>query len=380
MEPARFARRPSLARLFAYFAGAVLVWRSTLFGFAYVARLTIPERGINNNKDFVAFPDNLLLDSFARWDAVWYWRIARGGYAIDGVQNNVAFLPGFPLLARVGAVFTDNLWSAGLWVSNLSLLAAVFFVYGIARRYFDESDARRSALLVLVFPTSLFFSAFYSEGLFLLTVASTLYFYERDQLLAASLCGCAAAFTRSTGVLLFPALLLGVLHRGDYHLRKLSPRALYLLLIPAGTGLVAYMQYRAVGDPLAFVHAQTAWGRSSTWPLSTLTREALAIGRQPDGVQAAFDCAAAFGMFAVVAGSLHTLDLAHSVFAALSVLVPLSSGSVLSMERFAACVVPMYLVLTRATRSPDLERYVIYLATLGLALRTILYANWFFAG
>lgn len=379
MELVHYGSRSSRARVFAYLAGAVLLWRATLFGFTYVARLAIPERTHNPHKDFVAFPDSLLLDSFARWDASWYSRIAISGYATGGPQDNVAFFPGFPYLARAASKLTGNVWTGGLLVSNLSLLAAIFFVYGLARRYFNEHDARRSALLVLVFPTSVFFSAFYSEGLFLLTVAATLYFYERDELLLAGLCGCAAAFTRSTGVLLFPALLLGVLHRSHYRLRNLSPRMLYLLLIPAGLGLVSYLQYRAVGDPLAFVRAQAAWGRSSMWPLSALTREAANIGGS-DGLQVAFDCAAALGLFAVVAASLHTLDIAHSVFAALSVLVPLSSGMVLSMERFAACVVPMYLVLTRATRAPLAERYVFYVATLGLALRTIMFANWYFAG
>ena len=354
--------------------------RAALFAMVYVARLTIPERTNNWNKDYVAFPDNLLFDSFVRWDAGWYWRIATQGYYIHGRQSDVAFFPGFPYLTRAFSMLTGDVWSAGLWVSNLALLASICFVYGVARHYLNERDARRSALWVLMFPTSLFFSAFYSEALFLLTVAATFYFYEREQLLFAGLCGCAAAFTRSTGVLLFPALALGVLHRADYKLRNVSPKVLFLLLIPAGIGLVAYLQYREVGDPLAFVKVQAAWGRSSMSPFATLMHQVQDIGKSPDGVQVAFDCIAVLGLFAVVAASLHTLDLAHSAFAALSVLVPLSSGLVLSMERFAACVVPLYLVLGRATRAPLVERYAIYVATLSLALHTILYANWFFAG
>jgi hypothetical protein len=375
MITAALGRSPRL-RLVLQFLGALMLWRGALFFLIYVTRIMIPERVGNWNKNWAAFPEKPFVDSFARWDSIYYFRIATQGYT--GPEADLAFFPGFPLLVRGVAKLTGNPWIAGLVVSNLSLLAALFFVYGIALRYFDERDARRAVLWVLMFPTSLFFSMFYSESVFLLTVAATFYFYEREQLIWAALCGILAAFTRPTGILLCPALILGALHRGEY--RYLSPRMLFLLLIPSGIALVAYLQYRAIGDPLAFINAQALWGRSSMSPLRALALQVHTIAAHRDGVQAAFDCLAVVGLFSVVALSLHTLDLAHSVFAALSVLVPLSSGRVLSMERFAACVVPLYLVLTRVTMSPNVERYAIYLASLSLALHTILFASWFFAG
>jgi hypothetical protein len=373
--PVRVEKRV-LVQLLALF----LLWRGALLALVWFARVTIPERRHNPHKDFSALPDSRLLDSFVRWDASWYFRIADHGYALTGGQSNVAFFPGFPYATRAMSLLTGDLWIAGLVVSNLSLLAALYFVFGLTRHYLGERESLRASTWVLMLPTSFFLSAYYSEGLFLLTVAASLYFYERDQLLLAGIAGFAAAFTRSTGVLLFPALVLGLLHREGYRLRALSPRAAFLLLIPLGIAAVAYIQHEAVGDALAFVKAQTAWGRESMFPLATIVHEAHGAGIGVQGVQRLFDSLAVLALFVALAASFHVLDLAHSVFIALMVLVPLSSGKVLSMERFAACVVPIYPLIAGATRQPEVERYAIYTATLLLTLHAILFANWYFAG
>jgi hypothetical protein len=92
------------------------------------------------------------------------------------------------------------------------------------------------------------------------------------------------------------------------------------------------------------------------------------------------DLAATLGLFAVVAASLRRLDLAHSVYALLAVLVPLASGRVLSMMRFAACVVPIYLVLAMAAKRRWVDRFLIYAMALFLALTAFLFSHWHWAG
>lgn len=357
---------------------AFLLWRGALFAVDFAAIHSLPERSPNPNKDYVAFAQSRFWNTFARWDSGWYDRISRRGYYYEGGQSNVAFFPAYPYLARWLGRLTGSHFSAGLLLSNLSLLVALFFVYGIARRYLEDDGARRAVLFVLAFPSAFFFSAFYAESLFLMTVAGALFFYEKDRLLPAALFGMGAALTRSSGVILFPALLLGAMHRRGWRPRAFSPRLLFLLLIPAGLGVLMIVQWHQVGDPLAWLKAQAGWGRSSTFPLWTLFQEARNV-RLENGLDV-LDVASAAGLFVAVGVALRRLDLAHTIFLLGSVLMPLASGRALSMTRFAACVVPLFVVLALVSSRRGVERFLFFAMTLLLAWQAILFANWYWSG
>lgn len=368
---------PARFRLPLYLIGSALLWRGALFAVIFATRVVIPERAFR--KDVVAFPESRFWDSFARWDSIWYWKVATKGYYLEQGQSDIAFFPGFPFLTRALAHLTGDVWSAGLIIVNLSLLGSLFFLYGIARHYFDDADARRAPLWVLMFPASIFLSSFYTEAPFLLAVSAAFYFYERDQLLLAGVCGCLAALTRLTGILLLPAFLFGLLHRNHYRFRDVFPKGLALLLIPVGLLGVMYINHEVAGDPLAFVKAQAAWNRHAMFPLVTMVEDVQRFATN-QGVQFTFDYVAVMVLFAVVAASLHKLDLAHSIFALGSVLVPLCSGRVTAIERYATSVVAVYLMLTYATRNPQVERFVIYLSSIFLALHAVFFSSWYFAG
>ena len=120
-----------------------------------------------------------------------------------------------------------------------------------------------------IFPTAIFFSAVYSESLFLfLTVASFYYVRERRWLMAGVF-GFFAALTRSEGVLLaVPMFIEWVIaaHEGGreffrYWVDDVVKPLIGMALVPLG--LAAYMAYWWVinGDPLRFSHVQSHWGR-----------------------------------------------------------------------------------------------------------------------
>ena len=364
---------------------AFLLWRGALFLLDFATVYSLPERSPNGNKDYAAFLDSRFWDSFARWDSGWYNRIVARGYYFEGGQSNVAFFPAYPYLSRWLGAVVGSPWAAGLILSNLTLLGGLFFLYGIARRYLDEAGSRRAVLFALAFPSSFFFSAFYTESLFFFTVAGSFYFYERDRLLPAGLFGAFAALTRSTGILLLPALLLGALHRRGWRPRNLTPRLLWLLWIPAGLATFMLILWVQVGDPLAFMKAQAGWGRNAAFPLTAIVNEAKAVDwtfPRPDYSQIflVFDLVATLGLCAVLGASLRRLDLGHAVFALLSVAFPLASGRVLSMTRFAACMLPMYLILAMVSKRRGVEQFLLYAMALFLALHTISFSNWYWAG
>jgi len=352
--------------------------RAALLAVVLFARAWIPERAPNANEDFVAFPEHPIWDSLCRWDSGWYDRVARLGYFRTEGQSDVAFFPAFPYLSRwLGPVFGGH-WAAGLVISNLSLLAGLCFLHALAERRVGADGARRAVWMVLVYPATLFYSAYYSEGLFLLAACGAFYFYEEGRYLPAGLFGCLAAITRGAGFLLFPALLVGAASRGGWRLRALSPRVAWLGLVALGLGVVMVMLAAEVGDPLAFVRVQESWGRASSFSVSTLLREAARL--DPRELMDWLDVAASAGLFVVGVASYRRLDVGHAVFALACVVLPLCSGQVRSMERYAASVPAMFLVLAMATRRPVVER-VVFLALGGLMVaQTALFVRWYWAG
>jgi hypothetical protein len=360
-----------------FVAFAWLVGRGALLLVVALSRRFVPERTPNENLDFVAFPAHPLWDSFCRWDSGYYDRIARLGYfRHPGAPSEAVFFPAFPYLTRALAPLFGGHFPAGLVINNLALLGALFFLYAVAESRLGESAARRAVILVLVHPATIFFSAYYTEGLFLFAVAGSFYFFERERLLPAALLGALAAATRGVGVVLLPALLIGSFAR-ERMARPPIPRFAWLALIPLG--LVAFMVllYVKVGDPLAFVHREADFGCAPTLPWVTLVRAVrdLRVGALMEWL----DLGATLALLLVSVAAAHTLGLAHGVFAVASVLLPLAAGRVRSMERYSASVPAMFLVLAATTGRRPI-RWVVF-AALGLLMvfQTALFANWYWA-
>jgi len=236
-----------------------------------------------------------------QWDAAWYLRIAGNGPQMGYstyTENKkhafgpFAFFPLYPLSVRavaavipgaeatvpVGGAPAAGLIVASLIASNLAFVLALVALYLFAGARAGPAVARRAVLLLCVFPTTIFFSASYSESLFLLWLVGFFLALDRRWFVVAALCGALASATRSLGVALAAPYLLAywqdwrAARRSeapsvkpfwrDVDLRALAP----VVLIPLG--LIAYMVYQwaSFGDPLLFQKAEKAWSRSFALP------------------------------------------------------------------------------------------------------------------
>ncbi|MBI5449389.1 glycosyltransferase family 39 protein [Candidatus Gottesmanbacteria bacterium] len=191
---------------------------------------------------------------WSNFDGVYYLTIARGGYG----PYQQAFFPLYPLLirwlSRLSGV--DDI-SVSLFISHVSFFFGTLLFYVLARDN-DKKNARWSLMLFLLFPTSFFFAATYTESLFLLLSAFCLYAAKRQWWLLSGISGCLASATRFFGIFLFPAVFWEyVRNRPKTHSWM---HFVGICLIPVG--LLSYMAYlnAALGDPLAFFHAQPAFG------------------------------------------------------------------------------------------------------------------------
>ena len=383
-----------------------LVFMITRLGIAGVAYFATPILADSSVPPYHLRPDNTLVDVFAsRWDSGFYLEIAERGYGYREMQfPSVAFFPLMPVLMRLVHWITGDFLSAGLWVANLCLLAAVMLLHRFTGEEYDQPTADRTVWFVLIFPTSFFGSAIYSESLFLLLSVATLYLARKGHWWAAGMMSMLAAMTRFVGIILAAVLLVEWLAQRsllkgtsppDPDHRPISSRnppgwesLVAVLLAPLGT--LAYMGYlaRQFGDALAFFHASDAWGRT---PATLLVTLADMFTRPPQGWLRSLGDGAlpldnwmdlAFVIFFLVLGVVLLAQRRWSdgAFVTLGVLIPFSSGLLMSQRRYVWVLFPAFILLARWGKNSWMERIIFMVFLLLLGLFTALFANWYWVG
>jgi Gpi18-like mannosyltransferase len=292
-------------------------------------------------------------------DAWYYRQIAATGYERPTPdaepKNSWAFFPAYPLLLKtLGGTSDRSFWILSVLVSNVALLGALFAVAAAGRAMgAADDDAERAVWYIALFPTSYFFSLPMTESLYLLLSAATFLAAARQRWPVAGILGALAAATRVIGICLLPALLVLPLQKRQ----RLSTQQLWLLTIPLS--LIAFIAYLYVhtGDPLAFIHAQMLWGRltaprfAMAFPNSGLT-----LSKPWNFV--ALNAVAATFMIAAGVWFLVRRQWSYAAYTLLSAIVPMSSGSMQSMARYALVDFPLFYWLAAIGRTSSRDRAI----------------------
>jgi len=211
------------------------------------------------------FPDTRWLDGWARWDTSHYVTIARFGYGGEGNLIHVGgfgFFPLYPLLMHGIVTLTglepteSRLALAAIGIACASSAVAIPVFGHLVNRRFGPEIARTAVILLCVSPFSYFFSAGYSESLFLMLVVLAFAFADRRWWLAAAIVAALATSSRLAGLALPPALLL-LAWRRQASVRDL---AAITLISPLGAAAFAGYTWRRFNDPFAYFQAQQNWG------------------------------------------------------------------------------------------------------------------------
>ena len=287
-------------------------------------------------------------------DAWWYRSIAVGGYGPQPDRGpNYAFFPLFPLLTRY-AHLTNDFALDGMLVANVSSLGAlILFALLAPRAGFSSDDAERAIYYLAFFPSSYFLSMPLTEGLFLLLSIAAFLGAFSNRWWLAGVAGALASATRITGALLIVPLALHALMQRD---RRVSTYA-WLACVPVG--VVAYFAYlgHRTGDYLAYAHTEASWGRAGTWPWRPLAD----FFSNPSLVSDRWSLIAFNGSLAVlllIAGIvlLAKRHIALGTYALLSLALPLSTGTLMSLSRYAIVVFPLFLFLAILGRRSWFDR------------------------
>lgn len=354
-----------------------------------------------------------LVEPLRNWDGLWYRLLALEGYA-GGVESaRAAFWPLLPGTMYGGNLLTGwTVESVGYIVSNLAFLGALLVLYRLIVMDFDAAVARRTLWAIAIFPTSLFFSAVYTESLFLFLVVGALYLWKREHPWFAGLVGIGAALCRSGGVfLILPFLvLLWGRHRRDW--RGYWPDIVPAFFPTAGPAIFAAILQRDQGNWNAFIDVQTQWNRYSAMPWETL-QCAIAtcnrLGGEPDGVSwdwlrtiwehpnwatltssewrmsAANSDVLELGvtlLFLLLAlAGIAMLPLYQQAWVAPGLLIPLLQPSevhaLMSMPRFVLVLFPLFIVLGALTRPKLIRIPAIVISVTLLILLTTQFALWY---
>jgi Mannosyltransferase (PIG-V) len=418
----------------ALWTSRLLVWSAGVgtllaFGFGPVRNAFNPPgvtRGFGWLGDLLAAPA-------ARWDAAWYLVIAHYGYrpALGAfTSSRTAFFPLYPLGLRAIALLGVPAVLAGVL---LSLLALAFALYGIHRLTTLElagskrmnlgghgvADAARLAVMLTAFaPMAFFFSAVYSESLYLALSVGLFWSARQGRWGWVGMLGALAGATRSAGlVLALPAVMIYLYgpredrpadfpepDRGRLRPRyRLRREILWLGLLPAGVVLFGLYLSLSGGDALAPFHAQEVWGRHFAGPYVGVW----------EGIKAAFDGARqllsfqrhhvylpiaagspfvnaghnlmllAFLIAAVpaIVGVLRMLPLAYGAYVIAALALPLSDPAapqpLMSLPRFLVVLFPlgMWLAAWLAAHRRA-QRPVLVVSALLMAFFVAQFATW----
>jgi hypothetical protein len=348
---------------------------------------------------------NLLAAPAARWDAAWYLVIAHYGYRPDlgsYTASRTAFFPLYPLGLKALAWPGLPPVLAGVLLSTAALALALYWIHRLSALELARAarptlagervgEAARLAVMLTAFaPMAFFFSAVYSESLYLALSVGLFWSARQGRWMWVGVLGALAGATRSTGlVLALPALMIyfygpredrppdrpaggrgrvGLPVPGSVRPRyRLRRDALWLALLPVG--VVCYGVYLALtgGDALAPFQAQGVWGRHFAGPYVGVwdgvkaafegARQLLSLQRRhlyfPTGGGSPFVsaghnlmlCAFLLAAIPPVVGVLRRLPLAYGAYVIVALALPLSypvsSQPLMSLPRFLVVLFPL---------------------------------------
>ncbi len=362
---------------------AFLASRLGLFLVAYLSLIFIPV--VSGDGFWRAYPGNLFWDGWARWDSGWYIDIAQNGYSnqLQNVYLNTAFFPLYPLLIKGLQFLLQDYYAAGLIISNLALLAACMLLYQVICSSHGQEVAKKSLLLLLLNPFSFFFSAVYTEALFLLLVSLVFYFGQKKRWLPAAICCALAGATRLVGILTVLPLLVYYFQTVGFKLRNIKANILWFGLSILGPGSYMLFQFLKFGDPLLFVKSQNAPGWKEGVNLFSAL-DALRLAFTPSALKTGdFPAMYVIHILVFLLGlsilllTFRTLPKAYSIWALVTLLISFSVW--ISVGRFMIVIFPLYISTALVFKGKWFDALLGFSIAL-LTLFTVLFSHWYWVG
>jgi hypothetical protein len=340
---------------------------------------------------------NVLAGSAVRFDANWYLAIAHQGYAAAG-KGSRAFWPLYPELIRVLGYVVGSDVIAGVVISLASFAAALVLLHRLAELELGRRAADATVLLLAFAPLSFFFSAVYTESLFLLLSVGAIYAARRERWLIACALAGLATLTRTTGIALIVPLALMLRPWRAVDWRRIAA----LILVPAP--LVAYLGRLALTGHswLAPFQAQATWHRMTVGPVLGILSAAFAalksVPQLATGAGAIYqpthygvltpEAESIFLLLAMIAAGVvlvscwRRLPRHYGAYAAATLMICLSSPLIgqplTSQDRYLLTIFPLWMTAGAWIAKRRLERPAVIIGSVALVVYTFWFSRYAF--
>nr|XP_003701857.2 PREDICTED: GPI mannosyltransferase 2 [Megachile rotundata] len=160
-----------------------IISRIVVLIFQFIFNILCPDhdadafKGPISNSEQVSLCDNiitLLFSGLSRWDGEYFIHIAKYGYVYE---NTLAFYPLYPILIRIIAIpiqkiffvlnFNSSLILAAVLINFVCFIKSAIIFYDLSKIVLrDKNISYKATILYCINPASIFFSAIYTESLF----------------------------------------------------------------------------------------------------------------------------------------------------------------------------------------------------------------------
>lgn len=295
-----------------------------------------------------------VLGVLGAWDGRWYDIVAADGYLpVPGRQSDPAFFPLYPLLLREVHSLGIGYVAAGLLLSNIAFLFALLAFAALTRELFGAQMAHRGTVYLALFPLGFVFSMAYPESLVLCAICLAALAAVRGHWIPAAVLVAGGTLARPETIFVALPLAALALRERDARRRGLAFGAVVAPF--AALGSFALYLGLTLHDPLAWTHAERAWGRQFT-PFGLAT----AIEKLPQALAGNAWVARDVVFFLVylallVAALRFGIPRAWVLAGAAVVVLPTFSGSFHSIGRFGLLAPAVFWGLAAVGRSRGMD-------------------------
>ena len=360
------------------------------------------------DKDFLTEP---FMNFQVAWDSEFYVGIAVGGYDDPRITTgelrdrtklplSYAFFPFYPATMAVIAsplrLFGLNPIAAaslaGVVVSLLGTLLAMFSIYDLTRNELGEEGGVRAAFYMLIFPTGFFLAQVYTEGLFIGLALGCLMLIYHKRFFWAAVLAALATLTKAIGLALVFPLFLGWAPNVDWpeirrngmqnfrnNLSAFHISALLAIILP----VCAYLIWHYFLGDKAFAIEREYFGRGIfNWPeLNRGLKIMFDSFRDGSNSQrTTYYAIEAFGMLLAVTACLFTARRYPGItlFSVFALVLPAMGSAPQSIIRYVLAVPAVFIFLARLGRNTAFDKAwtIFSLLMMGMLLTLFTFKMW----
>jgi hypothetical protein len=315
-------------------------------------------------------------------DSFWYEKITKEGYSKINQKSDLgfsqgknfkqsewAFFPFYPFSIRFCSnVFNLNFNESAFLISIVFSFLSVIGMYWFGLIYYkNQSLAFLNSLVVFCSPFSFYFSMFYTEAIFFALILFSFIAIYYHRLLIVGILLIPLVLVRPNGIIITIPLFFYFLEHNNIltknkfawqeilKLKALKHSSVFLIA-PLTFIIFCIYQYLMTGYFFAFSIAQQGWYREFTLPF-------LSFFRSGD-FSTQFNSFFTLSVLAYAVIIRKKLPISLNVFIAISLILPLCSGSVMSMTRFVSVVFPMFLLFSEFINKSNYKYLLVFVFTI----------------